>query len=31
MESPTSTTGSMNRTIERTTRYVIIISAVVLA
>ena len=31
MESPTSVTGSMNRTIERTTRYVILISAVVLA
>ena len=26
MESPTSMTGSMNRTIQRTTRYVIIIS-----
>ena len=31
MESPESRTGSMNRTIERTTRYVIIISAAVLA
>ena len=31
MESPVSRTGSMNRTIERTTRYVIIISAAVLA
>jgi len=31
MESPTSMTGSMNRTIERTTRYVILISAVILA
>src|SRR5437773_4060810 len=31
MESPGSMTGSMNRTIERTTRYVILISAVVLA
>ena len=31
MESPVAVTGSMNRTIERTTRYVIIISAVVLA
>src|SRR6266852_2115880 len=28
MQSPESMTGSMNRTIERTTRYVIIISAV---
>jgi hypothetical protein len=31
MESPTSVTGNINRTIEKTTRYVIIISAVVLA
>ena len=31
MESPVAVTGSMNRTIERTTRYVILISAVVLA
>jgi len=31
MESPGSMTGSMNRTIERTTRYVILISAAVLA
>lgn len=31
MESPTSVTGSMNRTIQKTTRYVILISAVVLA
>lgn len=31
MESPKSMTGSMNRTIERTTRYVILISAIVLA
>lgn len=31
MENPVAVTGSMNRTIERTTRYVIIISAVVLA
>src|SRR5438445_5693220 len=31
MESAVSATRSMNRTIERTTRYVIIISAVVLA
>lgn len=31
MESPTSVTRSMNRTIERTTRYVIFISAAVLA
>jgi hypothetical protein len=31
MESPTSMTGSMNRTIDRTTRYVIIISSAVLA
>ena len=31
MESPGSVTGSINRTIERTTRYVIIISSAVLA
>ena len=31
MESPRQMTGSMNRTIERTTRYVILISAVILA
>ncbi|HEY6285781.1 MAG TPA: hypothetical protein VIX20_08975 [Ktedonobacteraceae bacterium] len=31
MESPGSMTGSINRTIERTTRYVIIISSAVLA
>lgn len=31
MESPVAVTGSMNRTIERTTRYVILISAVILA
>src|SRR5260370_33350874 len=31
MESPGSVTGSINRTIERTTRYVIIISSAILA
>src|SRR5215471_19531205 len=31
MESPKSMTGNMSRTIERTTRYVILISAVILA
>lgn len=31
MENPVAVTGSMNRTIERTTRYVILISAVILA
>ncbi len=31
MESPGSMTGSMNRSIERTTRYVILVSSVILA
>src|SRR5437763_15147087 len=31
MESPGSMTGSMSRSIERTTRYVILVSSVILA